>query len=350
MGEGPGHPRHRRGHAAPPAAHHRPAAGYDPVYKVNPPLRPDEDVDALRDALADGTIDAVATDHAPHALHDKEHEFVDAAFGMVGLETALLGGQRGDGGLGAMTWTDVARAMSQYPARIAGLDGPRRPLAVGQPANITLVDPGAWSVDPSFAVPVAAIPLRRPDRPGPSCSTVAGRHADLLLDGPAAAVPRPARYQRAARAGGWPRLPRRGLRRRGETQARWSSTRHDRLPGDAHRPVYHRPGGRHDRSAHRQHGINDEDAESRRIWVAGFIVREPRACRPTGAGRYLDDELERARLSASRHRHPRAHPPSARARGEAWGISSVTDRRRRLLERVPEAPSGRGAELAGEVA
>ena len=64
-------------------------AGYDPTYKVNPPLRPDEDVAALRDALADGTIDAVATDHAPHARHDKEHAFVDAAFGMLGLETAL---------------------------------------------------------------------------------------------------------------------------------------------------------------------------------------------------------------------------------------------------------------------
>ena len=64
-------------------------SGYDPTFKVNPPLRPQEDVDALREALADGTIDAVATDHAPHARHDKEHAFVDAAFGMLGLETAL---------------------------------------------------------------------------------------------------------------------------------------------------------------------------------------------------------------------------------------------------------------------
>ena len=64
-------------------------AGYDPTFKVNPPLRPAEDVEALRAALADGTIDAVATDHAPHARHDKEHAFVDAAFGMLGLETAL---------------------------------------------------------------------------------------------------------------------------------------------------------------------------------------------------------------------------------------------------------------------
>ena len=63
--------------------------GYDPTYKVNPPLRPQEDVEALRAALVDGTIDIVATDHAPHARHDKEHAFVDAAFGMLGLETAL---------------------------------------------------------------------------------------------------------------------------------------------------------------------------------------------------------------------------------------------------------------------
>ena len=83
-------------------------AGYDPVYKVNPPLRPDEDVAALRDALADGTIDAVATDHAPHARHDKEHAFVDAAFGMLGLETALSVVSEVMVTSGAMTWADVA--------------------------------------------------------------------------------------------------------------------------------------------------------------------------------------------------------------------------------------------------
>ena len=117
--------------------------GYDPVYKVNPPLRPDEDVAALRDALADGTIDAVATDHAPHARHDKEHAFVDAAFGMLGLETALSVVSEVMVTSGAMTWTDVARVMSQAPARIAGLDGHGGSLAVGQPANLTLVDPEA---------------------------------------------------------------------------------------------------------------------------------------------------------------------------------------------------------------
>ncbi len=118
-------------------------AGYDPVYKVNPPLRPDEDVHALREALADGTVDAVATDHAPHARHDKEHAFGDAAFGMLGLETALSVVAEVMVTSGAMTWADVARVMSQAPARIAGLEGHGGSLAVGEPAHLTLVDPTA---------------------------------------------------------------------------------------------------------------------------------------------------------------------------------------------------------------
>ena len=115
--------------------------GYDPTYKVNPPLRPVEDVEALRAALADGTIDAVATDHAPHARHDKEHAFVDAAFGMLGLETALSVVRTAMDD--AFTWADVARVMSTTPARIAGLVAHGRPLAVGEPAHLTLVDPTA---------------------------------------------------------------------------------------------------------------------------------------------------------------------------------------------------------------
>ncbi|HEU5144189.1 MAG TPA: dihydroorotase [Dermatophilaceae bacterium] len=116
-------------------------SGYDPVYKVNPPLRPNEDVEALRAALADGTIDAVATDHAPHARHDKEHAFVDAAFGMLGLETALSVVSDLLVRSGRMEWADVARVMSTTPARIARLGGQGRPLEQGSPANITLVDP-----------------------------------------------------------------------------------------------------------------------------------------------------------------------------------------------------------------
>ncbi|MCA0435286.1 MAG: dihydroorotase [Austwickia sp.] len=118
-------------------------ASYDPVYKVNPPLRPAEDVAAVREALADGTIDAVATDHAPHALDDKQHDFQVAAFGMLGLETALSVVTEVMVRPGLMSWADVAQAMSVRPARIAGLGQHGRPLAAGEPANITLVDPAA---------------------------------------------------------------------------------------------------------------------------------------------------------------------------------------------------------------
>ncbi|GAA1929804.1 dihydroorotase [Nocardioides hwasunensis] len=114
--------------------------GYDPTFKVNPPLRPQEDVAALRAGLLDGTIDAVATDHAPHARHDKEHAFVDAAFGMLGLETAL-GVVRT--ALPDLSWADVARVMSVTPARIAGLADQGRTLEPGSPAHVVLVDPDA---------------------------------------------------------------------------------------------------------------------------------------------------------------------------------------------------------------
>jgi len=115
--------------------------GYDPTFKVNPPLRSSEDVAAVRAALTDGTIDAVATDHAPHARHDKEHAFVDAAFGMLGLETALAVVVETMVRPGALGWSDVATRMSSVPAHIARITDQGRPLAVGEPANLTLVDP-----------------------------------------------------------------------------------------------------------------------------------------------------------------------------------------------------------------
>jgi len=118
-------------------------SGYDPTFKVNPPLRPIEDVEMLRAALADGTIDAVATDHAPHARHEKEHTFINAAFGMLGLETALSVVADVMVGSGQLDWAGVAQVMSVNPARIAGLAGHGRPMAVGEPANLTLVDPMA---------------------------------------------------------------------------------------------------------------------------------------------------------------------------------------------------------------
>ena len=120
--------------------------GYDPTYKVNPPLRPEEDVLAVRDALSDGTIDAVATDHAPHARHDKEHAFAEAAFGMVGLETALAVVLETMVNPGRLGWREVAERMSIVPAHIARLPDQGRTLRVGEPANLVLVDPTARAV------------------------------------------------------------------------------------------------------------------------------------------------------------------------------------------------------------
>ncbi len=116
-------------------------ATYDPVYKVNPPLRPASDVEALREALTDGTIDIVATDHAPHVRADKEHAFADAAFGMLGLEQALSVVSTTMVATGRMTWTDVARVMSTRPAAIARLSTQGQGLSPGAPANLTLIDP-----------------------------------------------------------------------------------------------------------------------------------------------------------------------------------------------------------------
>jgi dihydroorotase len=126
------------------------AHGYDPTFKVNPPLRTQADIDALRDGLADGTIDCVATDHAPHALEDKETEWGAALPGMTGLETALSVVAATMVEPGLLTWRQVAERMSETPARIGRVEDHGRPLAVGEPANVVLVDPAArWTVDPA---------------------------------------------------------------------------------------------------------------------------------------------------------------------------------------------------------
>ena len=117
--------------------------GYDARFKVNPPLRRDEDVHALRAALADGTIDIVATDHAPHPPEAKECSWAEAAFGMVGLESALNVVQQAVVDTGQLAWADVARVLSQKPAEIGRLDGYATPFALGSPANLVLVDPSA---------------------------------------------------------------------------------------------------------------------------------------------------------------------------------------------------------------
>src|SRR5262245_16624881 len=122
-------------------------ASFDPVFKVNPPLRPERDVRAVRDALRDGVVDAIATDHAPHAPETKEQPFDEAPPGMLGLETAL-----------ALALTQLALSpvelvalLSTRPAAIAGVAAEHGgPIAAGRPAHLCVVDPSAaWTVDPT---------------------------------------------------------------------------------------------------------------------------------------------------------------------------------------------------------
>ncbi len=120
---------------------------YDAINKVNPPLREASDVEALRRGLADGTVDCVATDHAPHAEQDKCCEFAQAKPGMLGLETALAIVVQTMVEPGLLDWRGVARVMSERPAQIVGLADQGRPIEVGEVANLVLVDPSApWTV------------------------------------------------------------------------------------------------------------------------------------------------------------------------------------------------------------
>lgn len=116
---------------------------YDPVYKVNPPLRTEEDVMALRRAVADGIIDIIGTDHAPHPLEAKDCEWACAANGMTGLEQALSIVQKTLVDTGLISWSRVAEIMSSKPAEIGLASDQGRPLAEGEPANIVLIDPHA---------------------------------------------------------------------------------------------------------------------------------------------------------------------------------------------------------------
>jgi len=121
------------------------ARDFDPLYKVNPPLRTQADVDALRRALVDGTIDCIATDHAPHAWQEKDGEFDLAPFGMIGLETALGVCHRALIETGLMQWPDMIDCLTRRPAGVFGLNSGR--LTPGAPADIVCLDPEAeWVV------------------------------------------------------------------------------------------------------------------------------------------------------------------------------------------------------------
>jgi dihydroorotase len=161
------------------------AVDYDPRFKVNPPLRTKADIEALRGALADGTIDCVATDHAPHPVEAKESEWAEAANGMTGLETALRVVQAAMVDTGLLDWAGVADRMSVRPAAIGRVPGHGQPLAVGAPANLALYDPTvtATPVDPAAHAsksrnsPFAGMPL-----PGAVVATFL-RGAATVLDG-----------------------------------------------------------------------------------------------------------------------------------------------------------------------
>jgi len=160
------------------------AATYDPIYKVNPPLRTAADVEALRGALADGTIDVVATDHAPHPVEDKECEWAAAAFGMLGLETALSIVQHTMVDPGRLDWADVADRVSARPARIGRIEGQGRRLAEGEIANLVLYDPTATrSVDPTESASLSRnTPYAGRELPGRVVATFL-RGRPTVLDG-----------------------------------------------------------------------------------------------------------------------------------------------------------------------
>ena len=159
------------------------ARTYDPIFKVNPPLRTEEDVLALRQAVADGIIDVIGTDHAPHPAESKECEWACAANGMTGLEQALSIIQMTLVEPGHITWADVARIMSETPAKIGSLDTEQgRPLAEGEPANIVLVDPKATRVikPEEQATKGKNNPYRGMEVPGAVRSTFYAGHPTVL--------------------------------------------------------------------------------------------------------------------------------------------------------------------------
>lgn len=159
------------------------AATYDPIYKVNPPLRSAADVEAVKAGLADGTIDIVATDHAPHPHEDKDCEWAAAAFGMLGLETALSIVQQTMVDTGLLDWSGVAERLSYAPARIGRVsDQHGRPVEVGEPANVVLYDPAATrTIDPADSASLSRnTPYRGMELPGRVVATFLRGRATVL--------------------------------------------------------------------------------------------------------------------------------------------------------------------------
>lgn len=129
------------------------AESYDPIYKVNPPLRSSSDVEALREGLADGTIDVIATDHAPHPEEAKECEWDAAAFGMIGLETALAISYKAMVSTGLISFSQLIDCMTIKAAAIGGYEEHQLPLGVGRLASFTVIDPErSWQIDRELSI------------------------------------------------------------------------------------------------------------------------------------------------------------------------------------------------------
>ena len=158
------------------------ANSYDPIFKVNPPLRTQRDVEALREGLADGTIDIVATDHAPHPAEAKECEWQEAAFGMLGLESALSIINQTMVQTGLLTWEGVADRMSRAPARIAGYETHGGKIEVGATAHLTVINPTqTYRVDRDLVASRSRnTPFHGMELSGGSSGNVLPRYSDLF--------------------------------------------------------------------------------------------------------------------------------------------------------------------------
>ena len=161
-------------------------AGYDPNYKMNPPLRTRRDIDALIDGIVDGTITVLATDHAPHTAEEKALEFAAAPYGIIGLDCALplyIEALLTPGHPPRLDWPRLLAMMTINPARLCGLDG-RGTLAEGSHADITLIDPDVrWTIDiHDFASKSRNCPFNGREVTGRAVATIVGGEVKLLRE------------------------------------------------------------------------------------------------------------------------------------------------------------------------
>jgi dihydroorotase len=336
------------------------ATTYDPIYKVNPPLRSAADVEAVRAGLADGTIDAVATDHAPHPMEDKE-----------------CGGRRRPSGCSAWRrrcrsvqgrWSTpppgragVADRMSTRRRPIGRVIGQGRPVAVGEPAHLVLYDPAArtrcarprarpcraTTPTPGGRCPAAWSPPSSPDaRP---CSTGAFKGPAPMRSGPGhdpAGRSDAVRVLEDGRA-----FHGHAYGARGQTVARRCFATGIPLPETLTDPSYRRQVVVMTAPHIGNTGMNDEDPESRRIWVAGYVVRDPAAVTSSWRSRRdLGAELPPPGWSGSAGSTPGADPAPARARGDAGRHLLGVRRHRRPADAGAggAADEGPGAGVGGD--